>query len=217
MRLYTFESRLTLLKNDVFLNRCGLFLIHATAVAKNGAGILFPAETGCGKTTVAISLILSGFKIVSDDLVFLRPDERHIWVINSFEKVSITKQTINLFDRLKFLKEESPVKVGPFYKWIVNVDKLQPGAKIKKAPLKAIIFPQIKPCEETRIEPISRKEAYLKLLSQNNWDGHSNLGDSIALKKKFELYEALTDRLESFNIYLGEAIDKLPRIISHIL
>lgn len=199
------------------LSRCGLFLIHATAIAKDGRGILFPAEAGCGKTTVAISLILSGFKIISDDLVFLRSNERNFWAVSSFENVSVTEQTINLFDKLKFLKKKPSVKVGPFYKWFVDIDKLKPGAKIKKASLRVIIFPYIRPHKETKIEPVSKKEAYLKLLSQNNWDGHSDLDDNVALRKKFEFYRNLVDTVECFNLCLGKDINRLPRFICNIL
>lgn len=46
-----------------------LILMHASCVAKSGRGVLFPAQGGSGKTTLAAYLMAQDWKILNDDLI----------------------------------------------------------------------------------------------------------------------------------------------------
>ena len=54
------------------LKRRGLYTFHATALEKNGRGILIPGFSGRGKTTSFLSLLRSGYRYLSDDHPFFR-------------------------------------------------------------------------------------------------------------------------------------------------
>src|SRR5829696_1466585 len=55
------------------LLRCrGLYTIHATALEKQGRGILIPGNSGRGKTTSFISLLRAGYRYLSDDHPIIR-------------------------------------------------------------------------------------------------------------------------------------------------
>ena len=49
-------------------------LVHAAAVARDKAGLIFPASSSAGKTTLALRLVMDGWSFLSDDLAALEPD-----------------------------------------------------------------------------------------------------------------------------------------------
>lgn len=53
-------------------------LIHASAVAIHGAGLLITGPSGCGKSGLALQLIALGADLISDDQVLLKQDDREI-------------------------------------------------------------------------------------------------------------------------------------------
>ncbi len=55
-----------------FLNQ-GYLMLHASAVLKEGRGIAFGAISGGGKSSMALALMESGYRFVSNDRLFVRP------------------------------------------------------------------------------------------------------------------------------------------------
>lgn len=51
----------------------GLVLFHASAVEHDGVVVVFPGESGAGKTTLAAALTQHGFRYVTDEAVALDP------------------------------------------------------------------------------------------------------------------------------------------------
>jgi hypothetical protein len=53
----------------------GLVPLHAAVVGRHGRGLLLVGDSGAGKTTMALHCLLQGLEIVSEDGVFVLPDE----------------------------------------------------------------------------------------------------------------------------------------------
>ncbi|MBC8144723.1 MAG: hypothetical protein H7X80_04000 [bacterium] len=47
----------------------GQFVLHASAVARNGRAIAFAGESGAGKSTTAATFLRNGYSLVADDIV----------------------------------------------------------------------------------------------------------------------------------------------------
>ena len=47
------------------------FVLHASGVEKDGAGVIFVGNSGSGKTTVTLSLLTAGWRFLGDDMVAL--------------------------------------------------------------------------------------------------------------------------------------------------
>ncbi len=66
LRLYTLSSPL-----NVLLHQRGLFVLHGSAVAVNGAAVAFLGHKGWGKSTIAAMMCARGHGLLSDDAVAL--------------------------------------------------------------------------------------------------------------------------------------------------
>jgi DNA polymerase III delta prime subunit len=69
-------------------------LFHAAALSKHEKGLILAADSGCGKTTLALALVRQGFKLLSDEAAALgrhfgelAPYPRCLWVRSGTEKV----------------------------------------------------------------------------------------------------------------------------------
>ena len=57
-----------------------MFMIHSTAVSLNGDGILIKGPSGSGKTDLALRLIESGGKLISDDQVIIKREAERLFL-----------------------------------------------------------------------------------------------------------------------------------------
>jgi hypothetical protein len=58
------------------LRACGLWPLHAAAVAAPGGGaVLLAGRSGSGKSTAAAALLHAGYRLLADDLVLMRREE----------------------------------------------------------------------------------------------------------------------------------------------
>jgi len=48
------------------------FILHAAVIEKNGLAIILPAQPGAGKSTLSAALMLSGWRLLSDELGLIR-------------------------------------------------------------------------------------------------------------------------------------------------
>lgn len=55
-------------------------LLHASAVAFDGRGVLLTGPSGSGKSTLALHLIALGADLISDDQVVARPRDGRLWL-----------------------------------------------------------------------------------------------------------------------------------------
>ena len=54
--------------------------IHATAIARNGCGILIKGRSGSGKSDLALRLITEGMELIADDRVNLKVKDKIIYL-----------------------------------------------------------------------------------------------------------------------------------------
>ena len=58
-----------------------LGILHASAVAAGGRGVVFSAERGSGKSTLAAALVAAGLEFVTDDYAPLERDSWLVWPV----------------------------------------------------------------------------------------------------------------------------------------
>lgn len=199
------------------LKRLNLFHLHGSAVTKDGNGIIIPGGPEDGKTTTALSFLRAGFKILSDDQVFLQKRDSGIYALGFDDGIFITNKTISFFPELKIFKEVPLYKKGRQFKKRIEIKKLFPNSIAQKTKISLIIFPKIVANQKTRLEPISKSQALIKMLNQKPKEYKSLIKDGIALTKQFNLYSSLAQSIKAYNLFMGEKIGDIPKLVSELL
>lgn len=68
----------TILTN--FITRHGYSMLHASALVKNGDLLLLQAPHGTGKSTTALRLLLNGYQLLSDSMVYIGERDGSLWM-----------------------------------------------------------------------------------------------------------------------------------------
>jgi len=138
------------------LKERGIFFIHAAAVERNGAAILFAGPNGCGKSSLARALFSHGAGYLSDDAAPLRVNAERFMVLPSPEVISIAG--LGGDESQKFML--SGFIPGPDPRF------LMPPAGRKPVPVTSIFFPESGE-SPTGPESLTKKEALIKILRLN--------------------------------------------------
>ena len=59
----------------IWLNLSHWLIFHAAMLERNGGGLILAADSGVGKSTLAAGLMFSGWRLLSDELTLLDPDD----------------------------------------------------------------------------------------------------------------------------------------------
>jgi hypothetical protein len=139
------------------LARHGVQCIHAAAVGTEQGAILITGRSGSGKSTTALACITSSLKYLGDDYcAFSTADDPEVFSLYNTGK----------------LNDDADLERQPhFAPWIVNPERTGdekyvmylgeqvPDRIIRRAPLRAIVIPQITKTTRPRLQPTSSAAA----------------------------------------------------------
>ena len=94
-----------------------MFLIHSTAISLNGDGILIKGPSGSGKTDLALRLIESGGKLISDDQVIIKRKAKKLFLSSPKELnglIQLSGIGIVKADYVQNIPLELVVKLQPY-------------------------------------------------------------------------------------------------------
>lgn len=147
-----------------------LAMLHGAAVAREDAGLIFPAASGSGKTTLVAHLAAQeGFTYLADDLIVLAAPSGHIvpWPM----PLSIKKGSWGL------LSDSYPgLKNAPIYNTSRGEARLlipsSSGWKTDPVPVHRIVFPRYIAGAVAKLTRITAFEAIERLLNDRIWLGY---------------------------------------------
>lgn len=138
-------------------------IIHAAVVERNGQAVILPGLPGSGKSTLCAALVCCGWRLLSDEMALLSKVDGKIYPIP--RPISLKNQSIELIRNFshqtvfgKIVNETAKGSVGhmrPPEQSILLSD--QPAFACK------LIFPRFIPDAETRLTPLSKGRAMLKI------------------------------------------------------
>lgn len=195
------------------LKRMGIFHYHASCVSKNGRGILFAAPKECGKSTLALKLIHSGFKLVADDDVFLADKKGRVYATGNNNNLFLTGKTISLIPRFAFLKRCPKAKRGMRIKRMFAV-KI-PLAE-KYTIVKNIVFPRISGSKKTKLTRTPKEHALIKLLKLEPRGLKDIFHDKISIDRYFNFTTKLNHNTKIYNLRLGRNWEEIVRLLEGI-
>ena len=186
------------------------FLIHSAAVMGKGKGVLIPALSGNGKTTLCLSLLRSGFKYLSDDRPFLRRVNGGFEILSFPEEIDVTDNTISLFPELREL-DDTVLTLGMRKKKFF-VERLYPGITVDRTVPSVLLLPKIVDEEKSRLKRLPKIEAVSRLLP------HSLLVmDPDVAVRQFHMLCEMVETMDCFELYYGKDILDVHTLIWELL
>jgi hypothetical protein len=178
-----------------------LIALHAAVLSVRNQCIIFPGESGAGKTTLAAALMGKGFRYLTDEVALLDRSTRHVIPapVSLRVKESGWETTARMFPELLHLP------------WHIMLDGQRlrylpppPGSFARdlseSGPARWIIFPRYSSDVETAISSISRIEAVGRLQSAGyEVDGYfdrEKINELLSWVKTVDCYELRFHRLE---------------------
>jgi len=135
-------------------------LAHSAAVGINGKGALLSARGGGGKSTLAVSAMLGGFRFVAEDYVILNKTETGLYACPIYSTINIDPEMLvqmpNLKANILWNSWWKPEKL--------TVDiSAHSNSFAEKLPVNAVIFPKIdKKLKTPSIEKIKKDKVVLQ-------------------------------------------------------
>ena len=119
----------------------GTYAIHAASLRHGDGVVIVSGRSGAGKTTLALGLVRSGLRLLSDEYALAGPDAR---TILPFQRaLQVRPGTPELITELSFLTERPLVDLGGGVKWTLGLADLEqafPGSLAGPAPLRHVVL-----------------------------------------------------------------------------
>lgn len=133
--------------------------VHASAVSREGHGVLLNGPSRSGKSTIALACARRGFSIVSDDVVYLTggSDGLHAW--GRPWQLRLLPDSLRFFPELEYCTRSSDDCVE------IEVESVLPGRTSAQCRPAALLFLE-RAGGQTSLEPVSEDDA-LRRLSQD--------------------------------------------------
>jgi len=139
-------------------------LVHAGGVAYADQGLLLPAASGAGKTTLVAALLTAGFQYLTDEVAVLQPGTGRLLPFP--KSLSITpggrRALRPLYPDLASRVVRGRID-GETVWFLVPSSQAWPNAPV---PVRHVVLPRYVPRAKTELIPLARTEALAALLAQ---------------------------------------------------
>lgn len=190
-----------------FLNESDIHLVHGAVVGHNKLSVLITAKSGSGKSTTALSCVLSGMDYLADDYVAVGIDES-VHSYSLYNSAKVTREGLELFPEL------APGVWNPNFgeneKAVMFMSQIFPNQVKQELPLKAILIPRIKG-GETKLVRASKIEALVAIAPT------TLLQLPLAETNKIAAFKEIIQKIPCFFLDLGPDVRNVPHVIKEFL
>jgi len=157
-------------------------VVHAAVLERNGHALMMPAPPGAGKSTLCAGLMLSGWRLLSDELALL--DMKTLQVCGMARPLNLKNQSIDLIRRFA----PSAVFSDPVpdtTKGLVALLRPSPQSVAQRqqpARVRWVVLPAYRPGAMPQLSPMDRAETVMLMAEQSfNYHIHGEQGfDALA-------------------------------------
>lgn len=188
-------------------------IIHAGVVEKNGLAAILPAPPGSGKSTLTAGLILSGWRLLSDELTLI--DRKTGWIQPLPRPVSLKNQSIRLIKKFSpdaFINRASHDTAKGT---VAHMRPPKESVRRQHEPARPgwVIFPKWSANSPTTLTPRSKAQTFM-FLAQNAFN-YSHLGVDgfsvgTSLIEQTECYDFQYSQLDNAIAVFNELADRAP-------
>ncbi len=144
-----------------------VLLLHSGVVERNDKAVLLPGESGSGKSTLCTALISRGWRLLSDEMAMIRPEDGRIQPHP--RPISLKNAAIDVITQMMpdayFSKRYEGTSKGTV------VFMRAPNEAIEKADEAArpilVIFPKYDPDARTELKPLEKAQAFMRLIEHS--------------------------------------------------
>jgi hypothetical protein len=182
-------------------------LFHAGSAARNGTGVLLPASTHGGKTTLVAGLVASGWSYFGDELAVVDPDSLHLMPVNRSMCLRSGSRDALLARYPDLAAVEACRRYGNEAVWFLS----PPSAAIptEPAPVRFVVVPSYQQGAETALSPITRSTALQALLEQSSRGAAGN-------RQRIAAVVAMVRQAECFALTSGD-LDKAIALLDELV
>lgn len=185
---------------------CHQYLIlHAAVLERNGRALILPAPSGSGKSTLCAGLLFNGWRLLSDELTLIRPQDGRIVPVP--RPVSLKNASIDVIrsfaPQARFGSVVSETSKGTVAHFAAPADAL---ARIDDAALPGwVLMPKFTAGAKTRLQPLEPAQAFMRLVENAfNYDLFGAEG--------FALIGAVVDQSACFTFEYSDLHDAIRQI-----
>jgi hypothetical protein len=143
------------------LRHHGLYYLHAGAISKGKNQVLLCGMGMSGKTTLALGLLSRGYKLCSDDAVFLKREGNTVHAVGFKKDIHVTGETLRLYKK-EFRDTKPPAP--PFHKTFIPYSRFH---AVDRVIPRTIFFLQPGKRQDTRILSLESTQAMSMLIPQS--------------------------------------------------
>lgn len=164
-------------------------LLHASAVARDGAALVFPASMNSGKTTLAAGLVRAGLDYITDEAVAFNP---HSLQITPYAKpLAIESGSWDVLPDLRPNPQEDRLPGLHRRTWHVPPDAVRPSSLAGTSLPGFVIFPKYQHGARTRLTSVARPEA-VRLMAIESFNvhrlGRTGLATLVEIARRSDTY-----------------------------
>lgn len=195
---------------SVWYHDRGVQIFHAGLIARAGAGLLFPGESGTGKSTTSLASVVHGLEYLGDDFVGVERTEANALRGHSiYGTACLARDGLARFDEIRphaiedgFAGEEKP---------ILFLAELFPDRLRRTVPIRAVVLLRVG-VARTEIRKATRPEA-LRCFAASTLHTVVPRPGRAAL----QMIGDLVERVPAYWLLLGSDPRDIPPSVDHIL
>jgi len=137
-------------------------ILHSAVIEKNGKAVVLAAEPGSGKSTLAAALMLSGWRLFSDEFGLMRPGTCEFVPVP--RTIALKNESIEVIRRFS-----DHAELGPMFpktrKGTVAHLAASAASAVDQAPARPalLVFPKFEAGAQLRAKPLAKAPAFMKL------------------------------------------------------
>jgi len=187
-----------------------LYAIHGNTLVNENDGTIILGDSGSGKSTAAIGLIRAGWKYLADDIALLQDNCGTIEALAFTTGFSIDPDLANRYEEFNLTTDKLSLNGQ---KKFLNINDIYPDRFVSSCVPKTLIFSEIVPEDHSRLIPIDRTEALVRIAMNSG----GIMIDKDGTIKQFDILKKLIKQASSYKLFAGRDIYKEPRTIAKIL
>ena len=183
------------------LERRSISFIHGSGVERDGSSLLFVGPSGHGKTHTLITLLIEGYRLITDDTILFKNDK----ILPFHMRSRIDEDMAVRFPVLKKGLEDEGTHF-PELGWLIDLGYIFPSRN-REIQASKLFYVYVWNASETRVETIPKKEMVARLLhsykvelGQTLWSSHKEGKDA---KDLFLNYSELVKQADCYKVYAG--------------